>query len=337
MRRTLADLSPIAGALKVVPEDFVVEELPDGPPDGAGAHRLLLVEKRGRDTREVVDALGRLLRIPTPEIGVAGQKDRQAVTRQWISVPMSAERGGTDLAGLAGDGWRVLEVHAHGEKLRVGRLSGNRFRIRLRGGAAGAQVASEGLARLCQTGLPNYFGPQRFGRAGDNAARGREILRGERREKKRFRARLYLSALQSELFNTWLDARIDDGLLHRAIPGDLLRTRLDGTLLEVTDPGAASAEVAASRADPTGPIFGSRMRPASAEAGGREAAVLEAAGVEADDLLRAERDAPGTRRPARAWLSGPSAAADGEDLLLVFDLERGAYATVVLAELGLKV
>ena len=67
------------------------------------------------------------------------------------------------------DGMRVLRVSRHGNKLRPGHLHGNRFRILVR------EVTSETEARsvlpllidrLKQQGLPNYYGPQRFGRAG---------------------------------------------------------------------------------------------------------------------------------------------------------------------------
>ena len=54
------------GAFKLVPEDFEVEELPAYQPSGKGEHLYLWVEKRGRDTREVVKrALAQTLRRAT--------------------------------------------------------------------------------------------------------------------------------------------------------------------------------------------------------------------------------------------------------------------------------
>ncbi len=89
------------GAFKLVPEDFEVEELPAYLPSGEGEHLFLWVEKRGRDTREVVRALAQALGLPEGEIGVAGMKDRHAVTRQLISVPARAE---PQAAGLLAGG-----------------------------------------------------------------------------------------------------------------------------------------------------------------------------------------------------------------------------------------
>ncbi len=380
MKRRFDDDPPrVRGALKVIPEDFVVEEIPDSPPDGQGPHMLLWVEKRALETRDVVEALGRLLGIPRAEIGVAGQKDRQAVTRQWISVPAHAlyrkvDQVGTNhsdgqcastaevtrpirtrdatlpapfssLALPSGKGWRVLSAHPHSSKLRTGHLLGNSFCIRVRGGAEDAAVANEHLDRLSNNGIPNYFGPQRFGRRADNAALGLELLFGQRLEKNRFKRRMYISALQSRLFNEWLDRRIEDGLLDKAIPGDVLRDRASGwqgegsfgVLRHCENQEADSLAVMGGKTDPTGPIFGPHMKTALEDAASREAAVLDASGLTLDHFNAVERDAPGSRRPARTWMDETRLEVEGDDILISFSLERGAYATVALAQLGLTV
>ncbi len=338
MRRTFDDLSPIRGATKVVPEDFEVEEISDGEPDGEGPHLLLWVEKRGRNTNEVVQELHHALRVPRPEIGVAGRKDRQSVSRQWISVPAHAVSNQLP----EGDGWRVLSAQRHGSKLRTGHLAGNRFRIRVRGGAPGKSTARLAFDRLTTSGLPNYFGSQRFGRKHDNELQGRKIVLGKLFERNRNRRRFYISALQSALFNSWLDRRIDDGLLDTAISGDLIRSRSSfpgtayQTLLKHYEGDEADrSAVAEGKSDPTGPIFGARMAAAREEAAAREDAVLEAAGLDASCFLSLDRDAPGGRRPARAWVQETSVEIQEADLILSFALERGAYATVLLYELGL--
>ena len=67
-------------------EDFRVEEEPLYLPEGTGSHAYALVEKRGLTTRDLVLALLRE-GLKEREIGVAGLKDKYAVTRQWLSVP----------------------------------------------------------------------------------------------------------------------------------------------------------------------------------------------------------------------------------------------------------
>jgi len=89
--RLTADVPGCGGAFKLVPEDFEVEEVPAYLPSGEGEHLYLWLEKRGRDTREVVKALALALGVSEDDVGVAGMKDRQAVTRQLISVPARAE------------------------------------------------------------------------------------------------------------------------------------------------------------------------------------------------------------------------------------------------------
>ena len=108
---------------------------------------------------------------------------------------------------LQGRGFRVLAAGRHGNKLRPGHLRGNRFRIVVRGVVPEAIARARTVcARLAETGVANLFGPQRFGKRGDNAELGRAILLRERQVRDRFLRRIALSALQSELFNRCLAA-----------------------------------------------------------------------------------------------------------------------------------
>src|SRR5688500_2497204 len=164
--------------LRSTPEDFVVEELPLYAPSGAGDHTWLQVEKRELDTEEVAGALAAAAGVDPGRVGWAGRKDRHAVTRQWLSVP------GLDplvASGLAGSRWRVLGAARPHARLRLGELSGNRFRLVVREVAPEAAAAAAArLAELVAHGAPNRFGDQRFGSWGNNAELGARLLRGER-------------------------------------------------------------------------------------------------------------------------------------------------------------
>src|SRR5262245_5302680 len=168
------DLPGTGGLHKATPEDFIVDELPAYAPSGEGTHTFLRIEKRGLTTADAVARLARALDVQPKDAGTAGQKDRQALTRQWISLPgVDPERA----LALTVEGVRVLEAARHGHKLRTGHLAGNRFTLTLRG------VVPDGLARaraivewLATHGMANYFGQQRFGARGDNAARGKQLL-----------------------------------------------------------------------------------------------------------------------------------------------------------------
>src|SRR5262249_27239964 len=82
-----ADLTGIAGVLRSTDDDFVVDEEPAYAPSGTGDHVFVRIEKRGMTTPVAVDKLARALGVKARDIGVAGMKDRHAVTRQWLSLP----------------------------------------------------------------------------------------------------------------------------------------------------------------------------------------------------------------------------------------------------------
>ncbi len=331
-----ADLPGVGGLAKASPDDFEVEEIPAYLPSGAGEHLYLWIEKRGRTTPEVAQAVAGALDLPGRAVSWAGLKDRQGVTRQWLSAHTPKPWP----AALEGDGFRVLRAERHENKLRPGHLRGNRFRLLVRG-ASDAERARAILARLSERGLPNWFGPQRFGRYGDNASLGLALLgRGEhpgaeRARRDRFLRRLALSALQSELFNRTVALRIEEGAFERPLPGDLLQLGEDGRgpLFRCEDVALDAPRVARFEATPTGPMAGPRMRAPAGEALGLEARVLEAAGLSAADLERLGPDAEGARRPIRVRPIDAEVLELPEGLRLSFSLPRGAYATSLLREL----
>lgn len=63
--------APVAGRLRVEPEDFVVHEVLGFMPDGAGAHVLLEVEKRGANTGWVAAQLARAAGVHVRDVGVS--------------------------------------------------------------------------------------------------------------------------------------------------------------------------------------------------------------------------------------------------------------------------
>ncbi|WP_163861733.1 tRNA pseudouridine(13) synthase TruD [Myxococcus eversor] len=329
--RLTADVPGCGGAFKLVPEDFEVEELPAYQPSGEGEHLYLWLEKRGRDTREVVRALAASLGVSEDDIGVAGMKDRQAVTRQLLSVPARAE---ARLGEFALEGVQVLWSKRHGNKLRTGHLRGNRFKLRLRG-VSDVGAARECFSRLSAGGVPNYFGEQRFGRAGDNADLGRLLVLGQRLPKRpeRFQRKLYLSAFQSRIFNRALAERVRSGTLSTALLGDVLRKEETGGLFVCEAPDVDGPRVASFEVSPAGPLFGPKMTAATGTVGEFEASLLVGEGVTPDDFKRGGGETEGGRRPYRVRLGSPELTPDGEDLWLAFELPRGAYATEVLHEL----
>jgi tRNA pseudouridine13 synthase len=200
--------------------------------------------------------------------------------------------------------------------------------------AAGALERAERVcAELRSRGAANLYGAQRFGQRGDNAALGAAILRRDAAPRDRFLRRLALSALQAELFNRCLSARLRDGLFDRAIPGDVLRKRLTGGLFVCEEDSADTPRVQAGEVDPAGPLPGHSLYAARGEALAREAAVVSEAGVDPRSFAVGGGEMEGSRRPYRVPVEDLRVEAAGDGALaLSFALPRGSYAACVLRE-----
>lgn len=174
-----SDLPGIGGVIKETPEDFRVDEIPAYLPSGMGEHLYIRVEKRGMTTLEAIRRIARHLGISEREVGYSGLKDARGVTTQYLSVGrIPPER----LRGVELPGLRVLEAGLHGNKLRLGHLQGNRFTVTIRTPSGDRQSAAAILARLEQTGVPNYFGGQRYGAGGNSGRIGWMIVAGRYHE-----------------------------------------------------------------------------------------------------------------------------------------------------------
>ncbi len=338
-----AALPGCGGAAKVSPEDFRVDERPLYPASGDGPHTFLRLEKRGLDTRELVREVARRLAVAERDVGCAGLKDRFARTTQWLSVPdVDPARARERLPAALPDeaqGFQLLEAIRHGNKLRTGHLAGNDFTLRLRGVPEGGLARAEAIAAaLATTGLPNFYGPQRFGRAGDNAEVGAALLarrddpRARRMGKDRRLRRLAISALQSEVFNRVLTRRVQDGSWRTALAGDVLLKLVNGAPFLCTDPAVDTPRVQAFECSPSGPLPGAKVRPRpEGVVAAMEAEALASLGVD-EAMLAAEPDAPGARRPLAIPLQVALAALE-DGIELRFSLPAGSYATVLLREL----
>ena len=318
------------------PDDFEIEEIPLFAPAGRGDHAWLQVEKCLHTTEEVVRMLARRAGVRPRDVGYAGRKDRVAVARQWFSVPGG---GSWVLAGELAPGVRVLAATRHPHKLRIGQLRGNRFRLRLRGvPPAVLPAARERLAEIGRRGLPNRFGPQRYGRDGANPARGLRILLGELRPRDRRHARFLVSALQAAVFDEVLHSRpleLDD-----VEAGEIVRLEESGGSFVVEDVAEVRERVRRFEVSPTGPIFGSRTLEPRGAARVREQEALARWGVPAELAARPPRGLRlrGGRRPLRVRvrnpelrvLPGPSGA--GAVAELDFELPAGSFASVLLEE-----
>jgi tRNA pseudouridine13 synthase len=391
------DQPGVGGSIKERPEDFFVQEIPLYEPSGEGEHVYCEIEKIGLSTFDAIDRVARALNVSGRDIGYAGLKDADAITRQLFSIAGVDEPA---VMNLRLPEMSVKWARRHGNKLRLGHLRGNRFAIKIR------QVNPTDVVKLTalvgilqQRGMPNYFGEQRFGRRGNNHLLGAALLRGDDDEvlrlllgspeksldnPRQFTARaafeqgdlnaamkhwprssgmerrilarliktqrpaaavrtvdqrirrLWISALQSEVFNQVVARRIDT--LDKLFPGDLAEKRENGAVFRVVDAAAEQVRCDAFEISPTGPLIGYRMTLPEGEPLQIEQEIFASRQIRPQDFRAAGRlKVKGQRRALRVRPEDVELAGGVDDfgphITVAFTLPAGSFATVFLREL----
>lgn len=336
------------GVLRAEPEDFVVEEDLGFAPSGAGQHVLLKVRKRNANTQWIARELAKVCGCKPMDVGFAGLKDRRALALQWFSVPKSPVSP-ADWVATRGDEFEVLEAHAHSRKLPRGALAGNHFTIRIRDFAVNPTDLAARLDAVARRGVPNYFGPQRFGRDGSNLRRIASDLRDLRQPERGF----VLSAARSLVFNAVLAERVGDGTWDRLEIGDVANLDGRGSVFpvnaqELESDGARSSLIERCEqmdVHPTGPMCGKGVPGSS----GRVLELEQRVAAQFPDACRLcvgagmEQERRSLRLAVRdlSWeLESPmhpdatKHLDERKDLVLRFRLAKGSFATTVLREIA---
>lgn len=345
-------------------EDFCVEEELGFPLSGNGEHLCLQVKKTDLSTTDVARRLSESTGTGLSAIGYAGMKDRRGQCTQWFSVQLAEAQAGK-VHGIEDDHLQILQSDRNSRKLKIGSHKANRFRILLRQCSGERSDYQQRLQQLTQTGVPNYFGSQRFGRhmsnmiqvqelmenalAGDSTGASSRLSSSKPSSSKhpsspkgigRHKRGMLFSAARAYLFNQLLSTRLADQSWSRYLPGDVLN--LDGTsrCFVLSDDSAWDAQLQ-QRLDSfdihiTGPLCGeidakdkyvSRGQAADIEDGVAEQFGTLVAGLHRFGLKAARR--PLRFMPADLEWHWPGQT----DLALSFSLSSGSYATSLLREL----
>ena len=199
--------SKIDVVFKQSKDDFVVTEIPLYEFSGEGEHLIIKFRKKDLATWDALQIFSDFLGCKQREIGYAGLKDKNAMTIQYISIPRKLEE---KFKTFKHNNIKILETTYHNNKIKIGHLKGNKFFIRLkRVNLVDSRKLEQALGIIAQNGIPNYFGFQRFGIEGDNYKKGKDIIDGKLKEKRRNLCQMYINAYQSYLFNHWLSKRIE--------------------------------------------------------------------------------------------------------------------------------
>ncbi len=327
------DLEAIGGHIGPAPEDFVVDEVPLYAASGQGDHWYVRLRKREATTMELRGAVAEAAGVAAGDVGYAGMKDKHAVTTQWLSVPTVRAR--PPESWQLPESFSLLEVSRHNNKLRVGHLEGNRFKIRLVALDARAPALIEPFfARLAAAGLSNYFGAQRFGSGQQNLDSALFALRrGRLGPRAGTRGKFMASVIQSEVFNRYAMERLALGR-DRVLVGDVLRFSDGRAMFTAEDAEREQARLDRGELRLTGPMVGPKMKTSGGEPRRLEQAALDSLGLDEPALRALGRWAPGTRRDLLLWPGelAHEAAPDGS-LTVQFSLPAGAYASLVIQTL----
>ena len=404
----------IGGTIRNQYEDFYVEEIPEVIPNGEGPNVYIWIEKLGRTTLDVVLDIARDLHIDRKRMGFAGMKDKKALTRQWICIAnMDSEEQVQQVKDLEGTIYKTefLKVIRGRKKLRMGQLKGNKFRILIKDLddiEQSAEIANDVLKQLEVTGVPNYFGWQRFGKPRTNThlvcealihndlaeavrryignpsedesqenqmarqayddgnleeslnlmGKGmryekmmiKELIRdskkGELTDKSYMNAlhalpkplqRMFVHAYQSYLFNEAVSNRVAMGI-NKYIEGDIIIDPEERIVRDKT-PEEFQELIDSFQANPTCPLYGTKVPYAGGEVGIMEENVLNNYNLTKEDFKVPKMPrlgSHGLRRSMRFQVWDASAIAQDDGVLCEFSINKGSYATAVLREIMKK-
>ena len=320
------------GILKANPEDFVVVEDLGFAPDGEGEHLLVRILKTDCNTRFVADALAKFLKIHAREVSFAGQKDKHAVTEQWLCARLPGKEM-PDLSQFLLEGCQVLEYARHKRKLRLGALKGNQFTLILRE-ISDREDVERRLQAIAAQGVPNYFGAQRFGIGGSNLLGALRWAESGAPLRDRNKRSFWLSAARSGLFNQQVSIRLKKPEFNQVVDGDALQLAGRGSWFVATPEERAQLQERVDNRE----LMITAALPGSGEWGSqREALAAEQAAVAEETQLQALLVREKVEAARRAMLLYPQQMSwnwwDDVTVELRFWLPAGSFATSVVREL----
>ena len=306
-------------------EDFIVEEQPIKF-SGVGSFLVLKIVKNNCDTWELIDRLAKFLNVFSNEIGYAGLKDKRATTTQYITIPKKYSK---EIKLFRNKKIEIIDTFLHNEKLNIGDLEGNRFKINLHNvEITDINHIQKIIKLIVKEGMPNYFGYQRFGKeVVDNLAKAKEVVYGDEIVKDKKLSKMLIAAYQSSFFNAWLVERLSlSNDEFKLLNGDIF---LDLQNDKLFTPKAITANILNDfhnfKITPTGLLPGRKVFKAMGEA-----ALIE---QKYDDLYIQEK---GYRREAMVFPRDISCKYDASKKVCTLDfiLPKGSYATVLVEYLA---
>jgi tRNA(Glu) U13 pseudouridine synthase TruD len=265
-----------------------------------GPYVLFLLEKNGLNTQDALKIIAKELRIRVADIGYAGLKDKNAITYQYVTIKGIEKE-------ILTDSLKLTKVGYSKNMMSIGDLVANKFEITLHDCKKPENIEAI-INEIKKNGLPNYFGPQRFGINNNNQEIGKLLLTrkfdkvvkmigcGDNIEKvTKTRLKFFIHAYQSWIFNEALMYYVKNKKKIDKLPIIGFGTNKNMILKNI----------------------------------------MKKEGVSADDFRINELmlTCTGGVRDAFIKVSDITYNIHGKDLKLSFALPKGSYATVLLKEL----
>jgi len=319
----------INGHLKAVNSDFKVNEIMSVQTSGVGEHLWLKIEKDGSNTDWVAQQLARHAGLKSMAVSYAGMKDRHAVTTQWFSLHLPG-MDDPDFSSLVSDEFKILEQYRHDRKLKRGALTGNQFQIRITQLNGDVAELEDKLQKIKHSGVPNYYGEQRFGREMGNISKAEKMFRGEFKKLSKQHRGLYLSSARSWIFNQVLSQRIQQHTWLEPIQGDVFMLNGKSACFAEDISDELNERLANAEINLTGCLWGEGKSMATADSFALERTIADefkplAEGLESARLKQ-------ERRALRLMPDNLNWQIKNDVLELEFDLPSGAFATMLLRE-----
>ena len=156
--------------IKQLPEDFIVKEISEVNLETNGQYVCYILKKVNYTTIDALQILSQKFKIPLKNIGFAGNKDKNAVTEQKISI----FKGSKNFENVKFNNIELKYLGNGKEPISLGDLEGNEFTITIRN-LIGNELEKIKKLENKKINVPNIFGPQRFSK--NNHLVGKAVIK----------------------------------------------------------------------------------------------------------------------------------------------------------------
>lgn len=323
-------------------------------------------EKRNLNTMDVVHHLCTAFNLSRLSLGIAGLKDKKAITRQWICIYKSALKklwGEKAFLESLGEIAKVMKTWRHTTPIWMTTPIKNSFYIRLRANKKLSEkekdISNRKILNLCKKWFPNVFWNQRFGIEGKNPQQGSDILQGKLKLQDKKDTVFKIQAYASKIFNEYAHTRTNKWL--HILDGDIIidiesakgkqfgiyqaktntiklfdDTKKEEIFFHYPKQGGKEVPFNAENMLVSWPVIGYNLllAPKESIAGGKEQGLLEKNHISEKSLkLCKEYKIFGIRRPIWVFPQRVSVHFQGDDILLNFTLPSWSYASIMIDEL----